>query len=82
MTSRQAGADTVTRTTSGVGLDDTIEVSSHQHQSVVVKERRAFFAAQPPSLRTVSGERVAPNRCTRLATLAFFEPFLADPVGI
>ena len=46
-TSRCAGADAVTRTTAGVGLDDTTGVSSHQHQSTVVKEQRAFFAAQP-----------------------------------
>ena len=81
-TSRRAGDDAVTRTTAGVGLDDTIEVSSHQHQSTIVKEQCAFFAAHPPSSRTVSGERIAPIRCSRLATLAFFQPFLADQIDV
>ena len=71
-TSRQAGDDTVTRTTTGVGLDDTRRVSSHQHQSTIVKEQPAFFAAQPPSKRTVSGERIAPIRCSRLAIAAIY----------
>ena len=70
--SRRAGDDAVTRTTAGVGLDDTIEVSSHQHQFTVIKEQSAFFVAQPPSRRTVSDERIAPNRCSRIANLGFY----------
>ena len=75
-TSRSGGDDAITRTTSGVGLDDTKDVSSHQHQSVVVKEQRAFFAAHLPSRRTVSDERIAPIRCTRPATLPIFNYIL------
>jgi hypothetical protein len=71
ITSRQTGDDAVTRTTAGVGLDDT-KLSSHQHRIRVIKEQPAFFAAHPPSKRTVSGERIAPIRCTRLATAAIF----------
>jgi hypothetical protein len=65
----------------GVGFDDTRNVSSHQHRIKVGKEQRAFSAAHP-RLKPVSGERIAPIRCTRLATLAFIEPFLAGKVDV
>jgi hypothetical protein len=35
-----------------------------------------------PRPKPVSGERIAPIRCTRLATLAFIEAFLAGKVGV
>jgi hypothetical protein len=46
-TSRSAGGDAVTRTTSGVGLDDTTGVLSHQHRTTVVKEQRCSLPPIP-----------------------------------
>jgi len=46
-TSRQAGDDAVTRTTVGVGLDDTTSVSSHQHRIRVIKEQRCSLPPIP-----------------------------------
>jgi len=53
-------------------------VSSHQHQSTVVKEQWSVALCRPsPDLeRSVSGERIAPNQCTRIATARFFEGYL------
>ena len=46
ITSRRVGDDAVTRTTSGVGLDDT-GVSSHQHRTRVIKEQRCSLPPIP-----------------------------------
>jgi hypothetical protein len=70
----------------------TQRVSLHQHQSTIVKEQRAFFAAHPPPKTTVSGERIAPIRCSRPPTAAiynltlpaasfFIVPHLAGPAA-
>ena len=63
-TSRPVGDDAVSRTTSAVGLDDTIVVSSHQHQSIVIKEQLAIVLCRPSPgpVRPVSDERIAPMR--------------------
>ena len=50
-------------------------VSSHQHQSTVVKEQlvAVLYRQSQDPVRSVSGERIAPNRSYRIATLAFIE---------
>jgi len=69
---RPGGAEAVSRTISAVGLDDTCQM---QYQSEVVKEQGlvVLYHPSPVPISTVSGERVAPNRCSRIAKQRLIE---------
>jgi hypothetical protein len=83
LTIRRTGDDAVIPTTREVGLDETYQISLialtsiyslQSTQDFVVKEQlvAVLYRPSPDPVRSVSGERIAPNRCSRIATLPFF----------
>ncbi|MBI1877894.1 MAG: hypothetical protein HYR94_06650 [Chloroflexi bacterium] len=68
-TSRQAGDEAVTRTTAGVGLDDTREYQ-HTNIELELSKNKGVLCRPSPGHKLVSGERIAPSACSRIATAA------------
>jgi hypothetical protein len=77
-TSRPGGDEAVSRTISAVGLDEITQLGYHRTNitlQLLKNSQPVLYRPAPDLERSVSGERVAPNQCTRIAKRRFYNGY-------